>query len=44
MQVIDVLSQDPDTSAARQELQSQFDTVNELYEELINGTNVIESV
>ena len=35
--VIEVLCQESDPSAARQELQSQFDTVDQLYEELLNG-------
>ena len=37
LQVIEVLCQEPDPAAARQELQSQFDTVDQLYEELLNG-------
>ncbi len=39
-QVIEVLCQEPDPAAARQELQSQFDTVDQLYEELLNGVTV----
>jgi hypothetical protein len=40
IQVIEVLCQEADPAAARQELQSQFDTVDQLYEELLNGVLV----
>ena len=36
-QVIEVLSREPDAAAARQELQVQYDAVNDLFEDLING-------
>ncbi len=41
VQVIEVLCQEADPVAARQELQSQFDTVDQLYEELLNGVLIL---
>lgn len=37
VQVIEVLCQEPDQAAARQQLQTQFEAVDRLYEDLLNG-------